>query len=251
VPQVGYRQTFLNGGYTIRPEGFVRRQRFFATFDRQTDRGGGLLQQFFNLGTGLDAKLNSFAQVRYHYDRLVTGGRELSRSSGNVYLQTSPSQLFANLSVDARFGQAIDFANARRGTGASLTFSASLRPSDHFTLNLDDSVRYLDVNDGPGAKGRLFTARVDRARVTYTFSAKSFVRGIAQWIDTRRAPELYQGTVPARTRSFSGSVLLAYKLNWQTVLFLGYGDEREPNDRDVLQPIARSLFFKVSYAFQR
>ena len=46
-------------------------------------------------------------------------------------------------------------------------------------------------------------------------------------------------------------MLFAYKLNWQTVLFLGYGDEREPNERDQLEPISRSLFVKVSYAFQR
>ena len=251
VPQVGYRQLFADGGYTIRPEGFLRRQRFFATIDRQTDRDGDLLQQFFTAGTGMDAKWNSFLQFRYHYDRILAGDRVFSRSSGNALIQASPSQLLNNLSVEARFGQEIDFANARRGTGATISANASLRPTDHLALSLNNSVRFLNINEGPAEKGRLFTARVNRLRATYTFTAKTFIRAIAQWIDTKRDPLLYLNSVSARSRSFSGSLLLAYKLNWQTVLFVGYGDEREPNDRDSLEPISRSLFVKMSYAFQR
>jgi hypothetical protein len=251
VPQVGYRDIYAETGYTIRPEGFVRRQRFFAATSYQTDQEGDLLEQRVNVGTGMDARWNSFFQVRYHYDRILTGGTVIPKSSGNVFLQTSPSQLFNNLSLDVRFGQEIDFANSRQGTGINLAFSASLRPTDHLTLSLNDSVRYLDVPTATGAKARLFTARVDRLRATYTFNARSFVRGIVQWVDTKRDPSLYTSSVSAHSRSFSGSLLLAYKLNWQTVLFVGYGDEREPNQQDSLEPISRSIFVKMSYAFQR
>lgn len=251
VPQVGYRQLYADAGYTIRPEGFLRRQRFFAGIDRQTDRSNDLLQQFIYAGTGMDAAWNSFMQVRYHYDRVMTGAGILPRQSGNAYVQTSPSQFFNNLSLDARFGQEIDFANARRGTGATFTLNASLRPSDHLALSFNESIRFLNVKDAAGVSGRLFTARVDRLRATYTFNSRSFVRAIAQLVDTKRTPSLYSGRVAARSRSFSGSLLFAYKLNWQTVLFVGYGDERQPDERDDLRPIARSLFAKVSYAFQR
>ena len=44
--------------------------------------------------------------------------------------------------------------------------------------------------------------------------------------------------------------MFAYKLNWQTVLFVGYGDNRAFDDADRLQPASRELFFKLSYAFQ-
>ncbi|MBX7183686.1 MAG: carbohydrate binding family 9 domain-containing protein [Vicinamibacteria bacterium] len=251
VPQVGYRQIYADAGYTIRPKGFLRRQRFFATLDRQTDRDGGLLQQLFDVGTGMDAKLNSFLQFRFHHDRILAGPGVLSRAYGNALVQTSPSQLLNNLSLEARFGQEIDFANSRRGHGATITFSASLRPTDNLALSLNDSLRFLNVDAGPLASARLFTARVDRLRATYTFTARSFVRAIVQYIETKRDPALYEGTVSARSRSLSGSLLFAYKLNWQTVLFLGYGDDRQPNERDALEPIARSLFVKISYALQR
>ena len=113
------------------------------------------------------------------------------------------------------------------------------------------ALRFLDVDDGSGGKARLFTARVDRVRATYTFNARSFVRVIGQWVETKRDPSLYEDEVEPLERSFSGSVLFAYKLNWQTVLFVGYGDERAIDAEDALQPTDRSLFVKVSYAFQR
>jgi len=57
--------------------------------------------------------------------------------------------------------------------------------------------------------------------------------------------------VDRRRASFSGSALFGYRLNWQSVIFLGYGDERERTSAAELAPVRRALFLKVSYAWQR
>jgi len=57
--------------------------------------------------------------------------------------------------------------------------------------------------------------------------------------------------VDPRSGTFSGSALFAYKINWQSVMFIGYGDERELADGRRLQPSERQFFVKLSYAFQR
>ena len=252
VPQVGYRQVFGETGFTHRPQGIVRRQRIFAWFDRQTDRGGDLLQQFFTVGTGMDARLNSFLQFRYNYDRFRAGAQVLPRHSGYAILQFSPSRLINQVNFEARFGQEIDFDNERRGNGLSVIFSATVRPTDHLSVSFNNSRRFLDVDDPVLGSGRLFTARVDRVRATYTFTARSFLRLIGQWVETTRDPALYTSEVDRRSSGFGGSALFAYKLNWQTVLFLGFGDNRAlAEDTDSLEPTDRSLFLKLSYAFQR
>jgi hypothetical protein len=51
--------------------------------------------------------------------------------------------------------------------------------------------------------------------------------------------------------SFAGSALFAYQINWQTVLFVGYADDRLQDPLGDLQPADRLVFVKVSYAFQR
>ena len=68
---------------------------------------------------------------------------------------------------------------------------------------------------------------------------------------TERDPSLYSFPVTRRDGSFLGSLLYSYKLNWQTVLFLGYGDDRLLLESDDLERTGRSLFFKISYAIQR
>jgi hypothetical protein len=252
VPQVGYRQFYGEAGFTYRPQGPVRRQRFFSYLDYQDDRHGNLLQQFFAVGTGLDAKWNSFLQFRYQYDKIRAGEQVFPRHSGNALVQFSPSRVINQINIETRFGQEIDFDNERLGHGLSLVFSANVRPTDHLSISFNDSRRFLDVDDPALGSGRLFTARVDRIRLTYTLNARSFVRLIGQWVETTRDPSLYVDEVEPREQDFGGSALIAYKLNWQTVLFLGYGDNRAlTEDTDDLQPTDRSLFIKISYAFQR
>ena len=98
---------------------------------------------------------------------------------------------------------------------------------------------------------RLFTATVERLRATYTVSSRLFLRAIAQYEQTTRDPSLYVDEVAPKDGSFDGSLLFAYKINWQTVMFLGWGDTREIDDTSTLQKKERQLFLKVSYAFQR
>ena len=59
------------------------------------------------------------------------------------------------------------------------------------------------------------------------------------------------GLLTALALAWSGSALLSYRINWQTALFLGYGDERSLGDEDRLERTGRQLFAKVSYSFQR
>jgi hypothetical protein len=52
-------------------------------------------------------------------------------------------------------------------------------------------------------------------------------------------------------KSTTGSVLHSYKLNWQTLLFAGYGDDRGLTPDASLVRDNRTFFLKVSYALQR
>ena len=102
-----------------------------------------------------------------------------------------------------------------------------------------------------GISGRLFTADLARVKATYVFNARFLIRLIGQYLDTRRDTALWIDPVAAREGEFDGSVLLAYKLNWQTVVFLGYGDNRTLQENGSLTRAERQAFLKVSYAFQR
>ena len=96
-----------------------------------------------------------------------------------------------------------------------------------------------------------FPEDVERLKATYSFSAKSLVRIIGQYVSTDRNVALYTFPITAHDGAFLGSILYSYKLNWQTVLFVGYGDDRVLTVNNDLAKLDRSLFFKISYALQR
>jgi len=252
VPQVGFRDRFGEVGYTFRPEGFLRRVRVFTFGGYTTDREGGLLNRLVSVGSGMDGRWNSFFRVWYVNERIDSGEGPLPVQRVRFVLQASPSRLVSGLAVEGFVGEEIDFSNHRAGTGANVVARATVRPTNHLELRLNASRRWLNVTPVGAPTGRLFTAQVERLRATYTFTPRMFVRGIVQYVETIRDPRLFLDEVDRRSADISTSALFAYKLNWQTVVFLGYGDASTfTEDTEHFEPSDRQLFLKVSYAFQR
>jgi hypothetical protein len=251
VPQVGVREASGGGGWTFRPSGFVRRLRVFTDAGRQVDINGDLLDSRVTPGFGMDIKWSGFAQFRMVNNRTRAGDTLLTRRQFGYFVRFSPTRRIAQVSVDGNVGQEIDFANARLGRGATVNLYARVNPTDHLEVEGIRNQRVLHVDDALGVEGRLFVSRVSRVRATYNFTSSFFARVIAQRVTTTRTPSLYRQVVDPKSSDFSGSVLVAYKLNWQSVLFVGYGDERSLDDDARLRPASRQFFVKLSYAFQR
>jgi len=259
VPQAGFREVYGEVGYTWRPTGFLTRVRAFAFTDPMWDNDGTSIRNLLAAGVGMDGRWNSFARFEVYADRWRVAGCgaapdssiEIPKTQLRFILQANPSLLVSELSLEGALGEEIDFDNARPGHGGTLTLGGTVRPTDHLALRLDASRRWIDVRpDGGGEEGRLFTAQVERLKATYTFSARSYLRLIGQYERTDADPALYCSPVEPTSGSFSGSVLFAYKLNWQSVLFLGYGDDRVLQDDGGMARTGRQLFLKLSYAFQ-
>jgi hypothetical protein len=251
VPQVGFREGYVEGGATFRPKGFFSRVRAFFFADYVVDREGKLLSQVVAPGFGFDAKYNSFARFELRSEKILAGASVLPRTRLVYSLQAAPVRWLGRLAVDGSIGEEIDFAGARRGHGGKVAASAVVRPGDHLDLELRGEIRWLNLRpEGGTGSRRLFTAHVERLKATYTLTARSFVRAIGQYVGTRANPALHAEPVEERSGYLSASALIAYKLNWQSVLFLGYGDARTLSEEGGLPPETRQVFLKVSYAFQ-
>jgi hypothetical protein len=251
VPQVGYRELYGDFGRTWRPtDGAFRRVRLFTQVDRQEDREGALLREWIGPGIGFDAKWNSYGRIEVNFDEVLGVEKTHERTYLVPYLEVKPGKVLALVAVEARIGDQVDFAHDRLGDGLDVSLEADVRPTDHLRLVPSYSRRTLDVETDDGRSGRLFTAEVGRLLATYTFNARSWLRAIGQWVGTERDPSLWEEPVDAESGEFGGSLVFAYKLNWQTVLYLGYSDLQGYDEQDRLEPAERQAFFKVSYAFR-
>jgi hypothetical protein len=258
VPQVGYREGSGSTGWTFRPKGFLSRVRTFLNVDYQNDTSGKLISRDIQPGFGMDSKLNGFMQFRFVDDAIRTpAGEVIGRKQFAYIAQFSPSRVFLSLESDGTVGEDIDFDNSRPAHGTTINASATVRPTHHLELAVIENQQWLNVNPLGGYQ-RLFVARVSRAKGTYNFTSRLFARVIAQYVSTNANPALYLDPVPARSGNFSSSFLLSYKINWQSVMFIGYGDDRALTDvtgpglgGQHLVPVDHQVFVKLSYAFQR
>ncbi|HEX2224078.1 MAG TPA: hypothetical protein VHN15_07715, partial [Thermoanaerobaculia bacterium] len=254
VPQVGIRDSVGELGYSWYPEtGILRGFRPFARVRLTEDRDGEVLLRRYQPALEATGFWNGRATLEYRFDDVRAGGLLFEREQAAWTFQVNPSRRIALIGLDGVTGEEVDFTNLRLGRGTSLNYRATIRPTDHLDLRFDGSRQWLDVRRAPtsGGRERLFTAEVARLRATYTFTARAFLRLIGQQTEVDRDTTLYGVSVAGREEDFSGSALFAYKLNWQTVLFLGYGDERTLDPFGHLEPASREVFLKVSYAFQR
>ncbi len=252
IPQVGYREVYFESGFTQRPkDAFLSRVRYFTVNYADLDTDDDVLSQRVSVGAGMDGRWNSFLRVELNEDALRVGDALLRRFRPVLQVQASPTKSVYDVSVTASLGEEIDFANGREGNGTSITSGFTVRPSDHLELRASANGRWLHVDAGGGLEGRLFAATVDRLRATYQFNSRSFLRLIGEYVRTKRDPSLYTFPVAVKDEAVNLSALFAYKLNFQTVLYAGYGGEREFTDvTGRLESSGRQIFTKVSYAWQ-
>jgi hypothetical protein len=247
VPQVGYRGSYAEGGYTWRPKGFFSRIRAFGFGEYQQTQDGDLLYRLASAGFGADGKFRSFTRLRYARDAVANAGEVFDRDRIYYELDFAVSRVISFIGLDGWVGDEVDFTNNRLGRGANMNFSATLRPTNHLQVGLTTGLRWLNI-DG----NRLFTSQVERVRATYTFNSRMFVRAIVQNTRTNRDRDLYGFEIAQHSGSLSNQLLFAYKLNWQTVFYVGYGDLNEvTSEQGEFEPSNRQLFAKISYAFQR
>ena len=253
IPQVGYREGYAEAGYTVRPKtGFFSRIRMFSFGWYDSDYDDHLLSRRVSAGAGMDGRLNSFIRVELNHDAIRVGTRTLERFRPYVTVQSSPGRVLNSISVEAFLADEIDFANAREGSGTTLIGNVTVRPVDKLEVRGHTSARWLNVDDATLGSGRLFLAQVERLRASYSFTPRAFLRLIGQYVQTTRDTTLYTFPVDRKVAGLSLSALLAYKLNWQTVFYLGYGDDREYSAAtDQLEASGRQAFAKISYALQR
>ena len=221
--------------------------------DEQDERDtGALIFHQITPAVGMDTRFNGFMQFRYVNDRIRAGDLTFPRRQFGFMANISPTRRFANLGVDGLVGQDTDFVNIRPGRGGHLNLNGTINATSHLVIDLIANTAWLSVDDIAGVDRPLFTARIERIRANYTFTARSFVRLIGQYVSTDRNTALYlDPTTVAHDGQFTGTALFAYKLNWQSVMFVGYGDNRELNDQRQLLKSGRPVFVKLSYAFQR
>lgn len=245
------RQFEGGGSYTWYPESnamVVRIGPALRYLHASNHEGEGVEGQVF---AGLQGELKR--QIRF----MVGGSSDFERFGGvrfddlsrflfTVFAQ--PMELFTGR-LNITLGDQVDFSNIRSGRGYNLDGGAFVKATDHLSFDLSTARQRLSRQD---SAAEVFHAQTVRLKTIYQFNTRMFVRSIVQyrWVD--RDPLQFTPPVNAQDRRLESFWLFAYKLNPQTVFFLGYNDTLVKPD-DFAAGLERSnsaLFVKLGYTFR-
>lgn len=150
------------------------------------------------------------------------------------------------LGVRMEMGDQIDFSNSRLGDQVYFEPFVNWNVSRNLLLRFRATLSRLDSKDGPN----IFDAQLFDVRLTWQFNVRSYVRFTTQYQVIDRNPDEYADLVDSETRDVGRQLLYSYKLNPQTVFFLGYSDQLVEDDLiDNMTTTDRTWFMKIGYAW--
>jgi len=119
-------------------------------------------------------------------------------------------------------------------------------PGRHLRLQLSDAFETFRAD-----RGRLFTAHLGEVRATYQINVRTFVRVVTQYSHVQADPERYTFPIARLDEHVFNQFLFSFKVNPQTVLFLGYSDGYRDDQALQLRQASRTVFLKLGYALVR
>lgn len=245
LPRVDVRTLYLEGaGMFFRRSGLFTLLAPGAFYVRTLDHAGQLTDETLGVGFRYDGPWQSAGQVIASRTRERFAGRLFDRDQLLVHATVKPLA-WLSASFDLTTGGAVDFANAR---GASaLTLQPGLQVSVGRGLSLGADHAYQRLSH----RGRqIFTANLLQTRAVFQADTRTMIRAIAQYRAVDRNPaENPSGTLPTDRGLFS-QLLFSYKVNPQTVLFLGYSGNSLGTDQFDLTRTDRTFFAKIGYAWR-
>ncbi|HLF12287.1 MAG TPA: DUF5916 domain-containing protein, partial [Gammaproteobacteria bacterium] len=210
------------------------------------DRTGQLLARNLEGYFSFQGPLQSFLQIGAGSGEQFWEGQIFDTDGVFMFGQLRPRSGL-NMTLFARKGEQIDFANARLGDQLRLQPQVDWNVNRHLLLRLRHTSDRLTSKSGP----TIFDAELTDLRLTWQFNLRSFLRLTLQRQHIERNLDVYriQSTDPI-TSSRASQLLYSYKLNPQTVFFAGYSDNAVEDDvTGNLTKTDRTLFIKLSYAW--
>ncbi len=247
VPQVDTNQQVVGLGRTwIGDENnWWTQLRLNGDWDITHDDAGRVLEREVEAYFSVNGPMQSFVQV---------GALKRDRLFDDVLFDEQRISAFGEfqprggliLGMFLSQGDQIDFSNTRLGE------QVVVEPFVNWNVNRNLLLRYnaafFQLETQQGAK--IFDAAVHDVRLTWQFSVRSFLRLTTQFQDVERNQAEYIDSVDARSKDVGRQLLYSYKINPQTVFFLGYSDQLiDEDDIDGLTTTDRTWFMKIGYAF--
>lgn len=247
IPRVDMRSIagLLNRMIWGKRDGWFNRIDFGIDVMATYDHDGNLTDQSINLGGAYTGPLQSSVRIMYtrFRERYIDELYDLGRF---IFISEIKPAGGLRFNLMGLYGGSVDYQNARKADALTLRPSAELSLGRHININLQHSFQRLSLKGS-----EIFQANLTQVRLSYNFNVRTFVRAIVQYLDVARNTDLYLSPVTPKTQTFFTQFLFSYKLNPQTVVFIGYSDNYLGMTGIDITQTDRTFFVKLGYAWTK
>ena len=252
VAQSGYRRAYSETARKFIDQWGFNEVSPYMNAEYKTTRHGDLLYQQTNVGVrfGLPRATTIWLEARPN-NRIVVreNGPILTRHQGYVGIESNPFPWFARLFAEVAFGDRVDVANSRVGTGYFVSFQASVRPHVRAEVEYRIDSDVIDAKEDVTGSKRILSQSAQQLLALWHFSARDSVRTILQYASIRRSPSLWESPVSGKENSSTASIVYGHRRGIGTTFYLGatFGQARDADSgirRDILE-----VFAKASWMF--
>jgi len=146
------------------------------------------------------------------------------------------------VSLDLTVGDKIDYTGDQLGDLIQVTGNISVFITDHLEFDFYQTYSKLDEQNDD-INNNIYVEKISELRLSYQFDVRSYLKLSLVYNDID-----YAGA--EQIKDLSSQLIYAYKINPQTVFFLGYSDmSYQDNGLTNLERSDRTFFTKISYAF--
>ena len=207
------------------------------------DHGGNLTDRTLEVSFEYNGPYQSICKLVFVTGREVWAGIPFDLEYLQMESSIRPSGSLL-LTLKGELGDSVDYVGSRPADTAQLQPGFSWFLGSHLQVSFDHALERLDV-----AGGRLYQAGLSQARIVYQLNVRTFVRAIVQYLDIDRNLGLYPVEPDPLSQHLFTQFLFSYKINPQTLFFLGYSDNHFGRPGIDLTQRDRTFFVKVSYAW--
>lgn len=264
MPRADYQKSkvLVNRLFYGEPENIWQEMKFAGQWQILHNENGELLERSVSSSFNIDGPMLSFVDVmivaadkvglRRHeldsslaIDNSIDGNTKRFQENQAVIYGTIQPTPQISTELELTIGDKIDYDNDRLGDITSIYGNISYNVNKH--LEFDFSHTYSDL-EAEGAN--VYTENLTELRVSYQFNINSYLKFNIVYTDIDFNLENNAAAYTTKDNRLSTQLIYAYKLNPQTVFYLGYSDNSYQDDSlKSLERSQRTVYSKISYAW--
>jgi hypothetical protein len=207
----------------------------------------GPMQSYYELNLVHSEKVG----IRYDDTNADIDGNTSSFNEDQIELYASiKPDSRTSLSLELTVGDQVDYVNDRLGNLIQLEGNVAIFITDHLELDFYQTYSKLDAKNSYGSNRNVYIANISELRLSYKFTIQSYLKLSLVYSDVDKNPDNNDFINSTQSKDLASQLIYAYKLNPQTVFFLGYSDNSfQDDDLTKLTRAEKTFFTKISYAW--